>query len=577
MDKQLLAEARTSRRAFGGILFFSLLAGVLIIAQALILSGIIDRLFLGTISRTAVAPLFLLAVGIIFLRGLNQFLLQLAATAVSTKVKRSLREDFVAQLIKLGPAQTQLENSGELSLALTDGIDSLDNYFQEYLPALFNAVLIPLTILFFVFPVDQLTFVIFLLTAPLIPLFMVLIGRGAGALAATRYRQLGQLSAHFLDVMQGLFTLKLFNRSKAQVDTIARISEQYRETTLSVLRLAFLSAFTLELLATISVAVVAVEIGLKLLYGRMVFHDALFLLILAPEFYQPLRQLGARFHAGRDGTAVFQRLAPILHAETALPETGCPVPPFDQITFDKVSVAFADGKRPALHNITLTLPRGQHIALVGTTGSGKSTLADLLLRFQQPNEGRIFLGSATGAVNLLDVNPAAWRRQLNWVPQRGYLFNESVADNIRLADLTAVSPEIEAAAQAASADAFITQLPHGYDTFLGENGARLSGGQAQRIALARAFLRPAALYIFDEATANLDAVNEANIQQAIADLPPEAIVLTIAHRLNTVRAANKIVVLDGGRIVETGSHHELIQAQGAYYQLLLATGVAADG
>ncbi|MCA9973743.1 MAG: hypothetical protein KC425_26195, partial [Anaerolineales bacterium] len=312
MEKTLLAEARTARRAFAGTLLFSLLAGLLVIAQAALLSQIVNGLFLNGWSRTNAAPLFLLLLLTITLRAANQVALQWAATAVSTRVKQALRRRFVANLLALGPAHAQYEHSAELSLTLTSGIDSLDSYFQAYLPALFAAVLIPLAILLVALPIDWLTGLVFLLTAPLIPTFMILIGRGAGALAANRYRQLGQLSAHFLDVMQGLTTLKLFNRSKAQTAIIAQMSNQYRETTLAVLRLAFLSAFVLELLATISVAVVAVEIGLKLLYGRMIFADALFLLVLAPEFYQPLRQLGAKFHAGRDGTAVADRLAPIL-------------------------------------------------------------------------------------------------------------------------------------------------------------------------------------------------------------------------------------------------------------------------
>ncbi|MCA9973617.1 MAG: ATP-binding cassette domain-containing protein, partial [Anaerolineales bacterium] len=372
-------------------------------------------------------------------------------------------------------------------------------------------------------------------------------------------------------------TLKLFNRSRAQAAIIARISHQYRETTLAVLRLAFLSAFVLELLATLSVAVVAVEIGLKLLAGRMLFADALFLLILAPEFYQPLRQLGAQFHAGRDGTAVANRLAPILHAAPMAQEPGLPVPPFRQITFAHVSVAYDDGQRPALHDFSLAIPRGQHVALVGATGSGKSTVAHLLLRFVQPADGAITLETDAGPLPLAAVDPAAWRRRLSWVPQRAYLFHGSAADNIRLGRPDAADAEVQAAAQAAAAHAFISELPEAYATPLGENGARLSGGQAQRIALARAFLRPAALYIFDEATANLDAAAEQRIQQAIAALPPDATILTIAHRLQTVRAADEIVVLDNGRIAERGTHAELLRRQGAYYELLQAMGAPADG
>jgi ATP-binding cassette, subfamily C, bacterial CydD len=247
------------------------------------------------------------------LRALNQIGIQLTADSVAIRVKQALRRRLVDHLLKLGPAYTQQERSGELALTATDGIEALDSYFRDYLPALFTFLLVPLVILLFVLPVDLLTFLCCWLTAPLIPIFMVLIGQMAGALAQNRYAQLGQLSAHFLDVMQGLTTLKLFNRSQAQIQIIARITDQYRQSTLAVLRVAFLSAFVLELVAMISIAVVAVEVGLRLLYGRILFEQALFLLVLAPDFYQPLRQLGAKFHAGRDGVAAAERIYAILN------------------------------------------------------------------------------------------------------------------------------------------------------------------------------------------------------------------------------------------------------------------------
>jgi ATP-binding cassette subfamily C protein CydD len=577
MDKLLLTEARTTRRAFAGIVLFSFLAGLLIILQAALLSRIINHLFLDSWSRAAATPLFLWLIGVIALRAGNQFFLTNAATAVAARVKTSLRRQVVDNLITGGPNSLQFEQSGELSTTVTDGIDSLDSYFAEYLPALFSAALIPLAILLVVLPVDGLTFLVFLLTAPLIPIFMILIGRGAGALAASRYRQLEQLSAHFLDVMQGLYTLKLFNRSKAQTEIIARISDQYRETTLAVLRLAFLSAFTLELVATISVAVVAVEIGLKLLFGRMIFVDALFLLVLAPEFYQPLRQLGAKFHAGRDGTAVAERLAPLLQIISPTPVGTDPVPAYSDLIFKNVSVAFANGDRPALHDFSLTIPRGSRIALVGTTGSGKSTIANLLLRFLTPDSGQILLSTSAGVVPLGNIDPAAWRARLSWVPQRGYLFNRSAAENIRLSAPQATEDAVREAAAAAAAQQFIQHLPRGYETLLGENGSRLSGGQAQRIVLARAFLRTADLYIFDEATANLDPENEGFIQQTIARLPSHVTIITIAHHLSTIQAADRIIVLDNGRIAETGTHAALLQRQGAYFTLLQALGIEQNG
>jgi ATP-binding cassette, subfamily C, bacterial CydD len=572
MDKRLIGEARLARFAFGATVGLSLLGGLLIVGQALLLSRIISRAFLAEAGRSELTGLFVGLLLLVGLRALNQIGIQLTADSVAIRVKQALRRRLVTHLLKLGPAYTRQGHSGELALTASDGIEALDSYFRDYLPALFTFLLVPLVILLFVLPVDLLTFGVLLVTAPLIPIFMVLIGQMAGALAQNRYAQLGQLSAHFLDVMQGLTTLKLFNRSKAQIQIIARITDQYRQSTLAVLRVAFLSAFVLELVAMISIAVVAVEVGLRLLYGRILFEQALFLLVLAPDFYQPLRQLGARFHAGQDGVAAAQRIYAILNQP--LPEAmgQGTVPDFTEIRFEAISVAFAAGERVALHPLSLTIKRGEHLALVGTTGSGKSTVANLLLRFVEPDNGRILLvntDNSPATITLLnEVDADAWRATIGWVPQRGYLFNMSVADNIRLGREAAGDADIEAAAKAANADPFIRQLPQGYETLVGENGTRLSGGQAQRLTLARALIRRPDIYLFDEATASLDSDNERIILENLRTLTAGATVITIAHRLATVRRADRIVVLDNGRIVESGTHGELVDRRGAYFELL---------
>jgi ATP-binding cassette subfamily C protein CydD len=474
----------------------------------------------------------------------------------------------------LGPAYTRGERSGELVNTAVEGIEALDAYFGQYLPQLALVTLIPLTVLAFVFPLDPISGLVLLLTAPLIPIFMSLIGSLADALTRRQWTSLSRMSAHFLDVLQGLTTLKLFGRSREQIQTIAEISDRFRQATLGVLRVAFLSALVLEMVGTISTAIVAVGIGLRLLYARLSFEEAFFVLLLAPEFYLPLRTLGARFHAGMSGVTAAQRIFEVL--ETPLPLSASagglrlPAPRF-HIRFQDVHYAYEDGRRPALNGASFEIGPGQKVALIGPSGAGKSTLAYLLLRFIEPDRGQISVdGRSLGQLPATD-----WRERVAWLPQNAYLFNTTVAENIRLARPEAGPEEVIWAAKQAHADEFILALPQGYDTPIGERGARLSGGQAQRIALARAFLKDAALLIMDEPTASLDPELEALLQKSTERLLQNRTALIIAHRLSTVYRADQIVVLEAGRVVEVGTHETLLERGGVYRRLIAAYGGAA--
>lgn len=577
MDKRLMAEARLVRGALLAMVALSVTSALLIMGQASLLSQLIARAFLQNARHDALVSVFVALLGVITLRALAHAAGQHSAGLLAVRVKHDLRARVLRHLLRLGAAFTAGERSGELVVSLTSGIETLDTFFRDYLPALFAAALVPLVMLAVVLPLDLLTFVVLLFTAPLIPIFMALIGMAAGALARSQYAQMGRMSAHFLDVMQGLLTLKLFNRSGAQRETIRAIADQFRHATMSVLRVAFLSALALELLATISVAVVAVEIGIRLMYGGIAFEQALFLLVIAPEFYMPLRQLGAKFHAARDSAAAADRLYSLLDAPLPTAQGTQLVPStVNAIRFDRVSYAYADGQRAALNEVSLRIPRGAHVAIVGASGSGKSTLLLLLMGLLQPTSGSIVLETDAGDVPLASLDLEAWRACLGYVPQRGYLFNMSVADNVRLGDPHAAHEAIARACARASAAAFIARLPQGYDTVVGENATRLSGGQAQRIALARAFLRENALcYVLDEATASLDDENEAAVLASLAARPAWQTLVTVAHRLNVVRDADEVVVLDGGRVVERGTHAELLARGGAYYALLTAYGEVA--
>jgi ATP-binding cassette subfamily C protein CydD len=563
MDKRLFTELRTARRAFRFTIALNIAAALVILAQAALLSRVINRVFLEHASLTDVGPLLAVLLSAVILRALLNGGSTIAAAQVAIRIKTDLRRRLMAHLTALGPAYTSNERSGELVVTVTEGIERLDAYFRDYLPALWISVLVPVAILIVVFPMDTLTFLVLLITAPLIPLFMALIGMAAGAVARRQYSELGRLSAHFLDVMQGLTTLKLFNRSRYQLQTIARMTDEFRQATMGILRLAFLSAFMLEMLATLSVAIVAVEIGVRLLNGGIPFKQALFLLVIAPEFYLPLRTLGAKFHAGTEGMAAAARIFDVL--DTPPPKPIFPtvdVPSSLSVCFENVHFVYQAG-RPALNDITFTVQPGQRVALVGESGGGKSTVAALLLRFIAPESGRITIEG----VDLSAMDAEAWRAQIAWVSQSPYLFNASLADNIRLGQPDAPMERVIAAARAAEAHDFIMRLPDGYNTRCGERGLRLSGGQAQRIAIARAFLKDAPLLILDEVTANLDPANETAITATLRRLLAGRTALIIAHHLNTIVDADTIIVLEAGQIVELGSHETLLQVDGPYRRL----------
>ncbi len=569
IDHRLFWELRPVRLWFVTAVGLGLINGLLVVALAYTLTQIIDQVFLQDASLQVVRGQLALLIGLAGLRWFVQWGSEFSALHLTDHIKTNLRERLFGHLFQLGPVALAQERSGELVNTLLEGVESLDNYFRQLIPQLFLMLLIPLAIFFVVVPQDALSAIILICTAPLLPLFMILIGWWAGAVGQRQFKSLSYLSAHFLDVLQGLTTLKLFNRSQAQIKTIGRLSDDFRVATMRVLRVAFLSALALELLTTLSIAIIAVEIGLRLLYSKMEFEQAFFILVIAPEFYQPLRNFGASFHAASAGNAAANRIFELLamqpiavtihaiHKPSPLPQ-----PPF-HMQFEGVSFTYPGREQPALHHLDLTIKPGQHTAIVGPSGAGKSTVINLLLRFLEPASGQILVNS----VPLNTLSPEGWRGQLAWVSQKPYLFNTSILDNIRLAKTNATLDEIMWAGEQAGLAKFVQQLPQGWNTRIGERGARLSGGQSQRVALARAFLKDAPLLIWDEATAYLDAELEAQIQTAMENLMQGRTVLTIAHRLHTIRKADQIIVMSEGQVIESGTHYELLHQQGLYYQL----------
>jgi ATP-binding cassette subfamily C protein CydD len=573
-DKALTLRALPARIALIATIVLGFAGGALAVGQAWLLSTVIDRVFLGGAQLPRVMPWLWWVLGIMSARAAVVWAAEMTANRVALRVKRDMREAVFAHLLALGPTYAQGERTGELTAAVVEGVEALDAYFSQYLPQLAVAALVPATILAVVFPLDALSGVVFLLTAPLIPVFMILIGWTTDALTRRQYDRLGRLSAHFLDTLQGLTTLKTLGQSRRQAQVVGDVSNQYRRATLEVLKVAFLSALVLEMVATISTAVVAVEIGVRLLYGQMAFQPALLILILAPEFYLPLRMLGLRFHSAASGVSAAKRLfeimaTPLPRAATAISALATTPSGLDgqlgAVAFTDVYFSYPDG-RSALSGATFEILAHQKTALVGPSGAGKSTVVQLLLRFIEPEQGTIVAGGQP----LNEIDLAAWRGRIAWVPQTPHLFHDTVAANLRLARSEASDDELVKAARQACLHDFILSLPQGYDTIIGEEGARLSGGQAQRLALARAFLKDAPFLIMDEPTSRVDPELEALLQGAADELMRGRTTLVIAHRLNTVYQADQIVVLAGGKVVERGSHAPLLHQRGQYFQLVRA-------
>jgi len=563
--RRLFREAGKSKLLLSGTVMLSLFGTGLMIAQAAGLSSVITGVFLGGKTLEQVTPFLLLLAGLIFVRGFTVWGIEVSSSTLAVKVKLDLRNLVIEKVLRLGPTFLEGERSGEITSTLTQGIELIDAYFSQFIPQVILAGFVPLMILLIVFPMDWISGIILLFTAPLIPFFLYLIGKATERVTGRQFEALSRMSAFFLDTLYGLATLKMFGKSRHRLDEVERVNEEYREATQTVLRVTFLSALTLEMIGTISTALVAVQIGLRLLQGGIPFEQALFILIITPEFYLPLRNLGLRFHAAMNGVSSANRIFTILDHPDFHSEITTPVKKQNflenfgkgiEVEFKSVNFSHLERDLPVLVDVSFRIPKGKITALVGASGAGKTTLAQLLLGFIEPDSGEILINETP----LSEISLEDWRRQITWVPQQAALFQDTILANLLVANPDAEMKEVEESTRKAEIYDQIRCLPEGLLTRVGEGGARFSGGERNRLALARAFLRNAPFVILDEPTANLDSVLEYQMENAIHDLCEKKTVMLIAHRINTIRRADQVVILSWGRVEKIISPEEFIKS-----------------
>ncbi|MBB1367520.1 thiol reductant ABC exporter subunit CydD [Pseudoalteromonas sp. SR44-5] len=580
----LRAFLKTHSNHAGSLLKISIALGtfnaLLMIASAYLVARSIHLVMFEHANLATITPLLWPLAALILGRGILLGFSQRISAQAALKIKTAMRHTLLEKLTLLGPSYIEQQGHGATLNTLHNGVEALHDYYANYLPSVAYSALIPLAILMVIFPTDWKAGLIFLFTAPLIPFFMILVGHKAEQLNQQRWQQLAVLGNYFFDRLQGLTQLKLFNATTRELKQIAKISDDFRHATLNVLKIAFLSSFALEFLATISVALVAVIIGFRLFFGTLDFSTGFVVLLLAPEFYLPLRQLGSHYHARLEGISAAADMLKILNEplpakdlENIQPNTqnSLNLPTIEQLNIDNLNFHYPQSNE-GVNNINLTFAGTGLHAIVGQSGAGKSTLLDCLLGFHP----QVISAVTVNQQQLAASHIKQWQQHIAWIPQQPTLLFNSIKANLLLAKPDATLTQLETAAEQAGALEFINQLPEGFDTQIGEQGEGLSGGQKQRIALARAFLKQAPILILDEPTAHLDSQTEQQVQAAINHYAQQHLVVVIAHRLNTIAQAKQVIVMKDGAVIEQGSFKTLIDNQGALFDLVHARSKQHD-
>lgn len=564
LDEQLKPARRHFMQGIGA----GVLQSLLMCLAAWLIAHLLDRAIFGHAGLRQLWPLLGVLPLLALARGGLTLMQRRATFAAGASISHRLRQSLEQRMRDRGPLASQEPSSGDTVTRLVDGVDMLVPYYAGYLPQAVFAVAIPAIVLLAVLSADAWSAIVLVVAAPLLPVFMLLAGKAAEQASQKRWLRLRHMGAQFMDALAGLTTLRLYRAAEREARSLASTGEAYRRETMAVLRIAFLSALVLEFFATISIAVLAVLIGFRLMWGQITFEHGLFVLLLAPEFFQPLRMLGTQRHRRMDAVAAATDLMALL-AEAPMASNPSGAGVHKPIKAQRVTVSFEhvgfgyDGQREVLHDVDLAIEAGTRLTLVGATGSGKSTLLALLMGFAQPRTGRVRINDE----DLAALDPDAWRAHIAWVPQRAHIFHGTLRDNLLIAAPNVDRFTLEHALHATGLIDVVARLPRGLDTPLGERGAGLSGGERQRVALARAWLRRAPLWLLDEPWQHLDQASAARLEHALRRRTQSCTVLRIAHRLQTVADDERVAVLADGRIVETGVAGRLRASNSLFAQL----------
>ncbi|QKG83239.1 thiol reductant ABC exporter subunit CydD [Kroppenstedtia pulmonis] len=507
------------------------------------------------------------------LRHVTGSLQQKMAYRFAEKAGTDTRRRLMDRLFLSGPGLVETEGTGKLVTLALEGVSQFRKYVELFLPRMIGTTITPAVLLFYIFMLDTASGVILVVTMPILIVFLILIGLAARKQTEAQLESYRMLSNHFVDSLRGLETLKFLGQSRAHGGTIGAVSGQYRAATMRTLRIAFLSSFALDFFTMLSVASVAVSLGLRLIDGQMELVTGLTVLILAPEFFLPVRMVGADYHATLNGKEAGEAIQSIIQGEEENKASTKTLPPVSwsaqsSLSLSSVGLRYEPNAPPSLEDVSLSIQGFGKIGIVGESGAGKSTLIDVLAGFRSPTSGKVELDG----IELESLVDETWRKQTTYIPQHPYLFNLSLADNIRFYQPDASREEVKQAVDAVGLSSTVEGLPSGLDEWVGNGGHQLSGGQEQRVALARAWLGARSVLLLDEPTAHLDVETEYELKEIMLRLFENKRVFLATHRLHWMPHMDQIIVLDKGRVVETGTHEQLLAQEGRYKQMIMAQG-----